>query len=143
MDGRRIVAAACAMVVALTTSAALVACGGAGGSSPSPSIKTFTEAANGQTVQAAPGDEFRVTLKENPTTGYRWDMTLGPGLTLVSGAFTGPSPSPSPPLGAGGTRTWLVRVDTAGTLTLTGVYARPWEAASKSAAGFSLTIDAK
>jgi predicted secreted protein len=64
-------------------------------------------------------------------------------LSLISDKYAGPSPSASPLMGAGGARTWVVRVDDAGTLTLTGIYARPWEAPTKSAASFSLTIEAR
>jgi predicted secreted protein len=45
-------------------------------------------------------------------------------------------------MGAGGVHTWVYKVDRAGVLTLTGVYARSWEPQSKSAADFSLTVDA-
>jgi Predicted secreted protein len=46
-------------------------------------------------------------------------------------------------MGAGGTHSWVFRVDKAGTLTLAGLYVRPWEADGKSAADFSLTIEAQ
>ena len=133
------------LALALACGAVLVACGGSAGSSPAPSPSppaVFTEADNTTTVAARVGEQFTVTLDENPTTGYQWDMKAGPGLTLVSDRFTGPSPSPSPLEGAGGTHSWVFRADEAGTLTLTGLYVRPWEA-DKSAADFSLTIQAQ
>jgi inhibitor of cysteine peptidase len=120
----------------------LVACGGSADEA-SPGPTTYTEADSGQTVSAAVGDEIAVTLKENPSTGYEWDLKPGPGLTVVSNDYAGPSASPSPMIGAGGTRTWVFKVDEAGTLTLTGLYVRPWEPSSKSASDFSLTIDAQ
>jgi inhibitor of cysteine peptidase len=123
------------LVVVVCAAALLTACGGSGGAT----IKV-TEGDNDKTVAAKVGDELSVTLKENPTTGYEWTMIAGPGLSAVSDAFTGPESSPSPLMGAGGTHTWVYTVDQAGTLTLTGVYARSWE--SKSAADFSLTVDA-
>jgi inhibitor of cysteine peptidase len=132
-----------ALAVAL---AALAACGGTGTSSPASSAPTpavYTGADSGATVAARVGEQFTVSLDENPTTGYQWDMKAGPGLTLVGDEFVGPSPSPSPLMGAGGTHSWVFRVDKAGTLTLTGLYVRPWEADGKSAADFSLTIKAK
>jgi len=141
MDGRRLAAWACCLAVTLTAAAALVACGGSGGGSGSATIKV-TEADNGATVKAKVGDELSVTLEENPTTGYEWSMIAGPGLTAVSDRFVGPSPSPSPLMGAGGTHTWVYKVASSGKLTLTGVYARSWEPESKSAADFSLTVDA-
>jgi len=137
VDGRRLALLACGLAVMLTAAAALVACGGSGGAT----IRA-TEADNNKTVMAKVGDELSVTLKENPTTGYEWNMIAGPGLTAVSDRFVGPSPSPSPLMGVGGVHTWVYKVDRAGGLTLTGVYARSWEPQNKSAADFSLTVDA-
>jgi len=134
------------VATALASAAMIAACGGTAGSSPpptSPPPAVYTVADNNATVAARVGEQFTVSLAENPTTGYQWDMKAGPGLTLVSDRFTGPSPSPSPLEGAGGTRAWVFRADKAGTLTLTGLYVRPWEADGKSAADFSLTITAQ
>jgi len=135
-----------AALLALLAAGSLVACGGSSGgasASPSPGARVYTETASGTTIRAKVGDRITVTLRENPTTGYKWDMKAGPGLTLVGDEFVGPSPSPSPLMGAGGTHSWVFRVDKAGTLTLTGLYVRPWEADGKSAADFSLTIEAQ
>ena len=88
------------------------------------------------------GRTFAVVLKENPSTGYSWTMNLGPGLKMVSDEFVAPSPSPSPLVGAGGQRIWVISVEKAGTTAVTGIYARPSEAATKSAADFSLVIKA-
>ena len=127
-----------ALIVGVCAAALLAACGGGSGGA---TIKA-TEADSAKTLTAKVGDGVSVTLKENPTTGYEWSMIAGPGLTAVSDEFIGPSSSPSPMMGAGGVHTWFYKVDQAGTLTLTGVYARSWESESKSAADFSLTVDA-
>ena len=137
--------AACMAALGLTALSAtlLVACGGTAGRSPAPSSPVpavYTAADNGTTVEARVGERFTVTLEENPTTGYSWDMIAGPGLTQIGDKFVAPSPSPSPLMGAGGTHSWVFRADEAGTLTLTGLYVRPWEEDGKSAADFSLTI---
>jgi len=141
----RVAAVGLSVTMTLAFAAAVSACGGTGGSSPGPSSPTlavYTAADDGTTVEASVGEQFTVSLEENPTTGYEWDMKAGPGLTLVGDEFMGPSPSPSPLMGAGGTHAWVFKADKAGTLTLTGLYVRPWEADGKSAADFSLTIEA-
>src|SRR5450759_2161068 len=143
MLGRRVIGGAVAKhrinagaaLLALLAAGSLVACGGSSGgasASPSPGARVYTETASGTTIRAKVGDRITVTLRENPTTGYKWDMKAGPGLTLVGDEFVGPSPSPSPLMGAGGTHSWVFRVGKAGTLTLTGLYVRPWEADGKS-----------
>jgi inhibitor of cysteine peptidase len=142
----RIAAVGLGVTLTLAFAAALAACGGTGGSSPAPSSPTpavYTAADDGATVEASVGEQFTVSLEENPTTGYEWDMKAGPGLTLVGDEFMGPSPSPSPLTGAGRTHSWVFKAARAGTLTLTGLYVRPWEADGKSAADFSLTIAAR
>ena len=134
------------VAMALASAAVIAACGGTAGSSPAPTSSppaVYTAVDNNATVAARVGEQLTVTLAENPTTGYQWDMKAGPGLTLVSDQFIGPSPSPSPLEGAGGTHSWVFRANAAGTLTLTGLYVRPWEADGKSAADFSLTIEAQ
>ena len=141
MDGRRLAVLACGLAIILSSAAVLVACGGSAGGSAGASIKV-TEADNNKTVTAKVGDRIFVTLDENPSTGYEWSMIAGPGLTAVSDRFVGPSPSPSPLMGAGGAHTWVYKVASSGKLTLTGVYARSWEPQSKSAADFSLTVHA-
>ena len=148
VDGRKLALMAFGAAIALGAGLALVACGGSGGTSPSPApkVEVYTATASGTTVSAAVGDRVTITLDENPSTGYQWDLKLSPGLKLVASTFLGPSfsPSPSPAIvGAGGVRTWLIEVVKPGVLTITGAYFRPWESASKSAARFSLTIDAK
>jgi inhibitor of cysteine peptidase len=130
--------------VVVLAAVSLAACGGAAGNapaSPSPTPAVYTAVDSGATVAVTVGERFTVSLKENPTTGYAWDMKAGPGLTLVGDAFAGPSPSPSPLMGAGGMHSWVFEAAKAGTLTLTGLYVRPWEPQGKSAADFSLTIE--
>jgi inhibitor of cysteine peptidase len=146
MDGRRLPVLVCGAAVVLM--AALGACGGSGATSPSPTakVKVYTAAASGTTVSAAVGERITIKLDENPSTGYRWDLKLSPGLKLVTSTFLGSSlsPSPSPAIvGAGGVHSWLIVVEKPGASTITGAYFRPWESASKSAARFALTIDAK
>src|SRR5450756_2778333 len=103
MLGRRVIGGAVAKhrinagaaLLALLAAGSLVACGGSSGgasASPSPGARVYTETASGTTIRAKVGDRITVTLRENPTTGYKWDMKAGPGLTLVGDEFVGPSP---------------------------------------------------
>src|SRR5450756_2822578 len=100
MLGRRVIGGAVAKhrinagaaLLALLAAGSLVACGGSSGgasASPSPGARVYTETASGTTIRAKVGDRITVTLRENPTTGYEWEMKLAPGLTLVMRTFFG------------------------------------------------------
>jgi predicted secreted protein len=137
MDGRRLAAVACGLTVMLTAAAALVACGGSAGGSATPAPNFATRAGFDDTdrggksfaggVSIAAGGEAYIMEPDNPTTGYRWSFEVPPGVTQVGSTFKGPSPSASPPLGAGGIRTFTFSVPQPGTYVVVGVYARPWE----------------
>jgi predicted secreted protein len=95
--------------------------------------------ANHATIHLAKGSIVRLKLAENPTTGYRWQMVVGPGLALTKSKY--PPPSSSAAVGAGGTHVWLIKAPKAGRRTVTGVYHQVGQA--KSAADFSLTTVVK
>jgi inhibitor of cysteine peptidase len=46
--------------------------------------KVVTENYNGKTIQIKQGDTFYLRLKENPSTGYSWQLSLSKGLNLLS-----------------------------------------------------------
>jgi predicted secreted protein len=136
VDLKKLAAAACGVAIALGCGLALVACGGSGSSaSPTPNFETragFDDTgADGKTfvggVSIQAGGEAYIIESDNPTTGYQWTFKVPRGVTQVSSEFTGPSPSASPLVGAGGTRTVTFRVPQPGTYVVTGAYARPWE----------------
>jgi predicted secreted protein len=102
---------------------------------------SFTESDNGATEEIAPGSSFAVRLQENPTTGYSWNASAGPGLAILSSDYQQNS-HPEGMAGVGGVRTWVLRPDNAGTTTFTAVYKRSWEATTGNETGYSLTIHA-
>ena len=46
----------------------------------SPMYVAYSQLDNGTTVQVHTRDVITVRLPENPTTGYRWNVTADPGL---------------------------------------------------------------
>jgi inhibitor of cysteine peptidase len=124
------------LAVVVAASAVLAAaCGSSSGGSASPaplatSVYVNDSSGDGKAtsvgVAVQTGGQVWIRLAENPTTGYEWSFRLPPGVTEVSSSFTGPSPSPSPAMGAGGTRTYVVRVGQPGVYTVRAAYARPW-----------------
>lgn len=99
----------------------------------------YNETANGTTVDVAKGDIVGISLRGNPTTGYSWNATLSPGLTLLNDTYT-VDPHSEGMVGVGGTYLWLVRADATGDQTFSTVYKRPWENATGTEETFSLTL---
>ncbi|HKL37921.1 MAG TPA: protease inhibitor I42 family protein [Bacteroidales bacterium] len=77
------------------------------------------------------GEEFVITLKTNPSTGYQWKIEeglAGSGLVLLEDNYQpADRPSGQPIVGAGGTKTWKFRGAKPGKTLLKMVYQRPGE----------------
>lgn len=84
----------------------------------------LTREDSGARRTAQVGERVTVTLPENPTTGYRWQLAMDPdAFHLVEDRYTGSSDAP----GAGGSRRLTFTVRRAGLLTLRLVKRRAWE----------------
>lgn len=101
---------------------------------------TFNEANDGSTVNVSWTSKFAVTLEENPTTGYSWNMTLSPGLELVSNNYIEKTHAAGM-VGVGGTRTWIIQANDIGSQKVTAIYKRPWEATTGNEKPYSLTVN--
>lgn len=97
------------------------------------------EADNGRSLTLKAGDTVTVTLPENASTGYVWELDpTGPAgsgpaeLSLLDKTSTYPDAA----IGGGGSVTFRFRAAVAGTATLTLINRRPWEDASSDAKRF-------
>ena len=68
------------------------------------------------------GDGYKVTLNENPRSGYTWSVTSSDGLEKLFEKLT---PSKSCSLGATGTREVKFQAVKTGKQAITGKYQRP------------------
>ena len=102
----------------------------------------YTESNNGQTISAAKDSMVTIRLKENPTTGYSWQVNVTPGLTIVRDEYI-PDKVPAGMVGSGGTHTWTVQPVDTGTFTFSGIYMQPWMNVTGSESTYTLTIVAK
>ena len=93
---------------------------------------------NGREVTIAVGEIVEISLAENPTTGFRWDLEVkpDPACTLVRSAF---EPATGPP-GKGGTRRWRFRAVRSGTGEVVLEYRRPWERDAPPRRTFKLSL---
>jgi len=93
---------------------------------------------NERAVTLAVGERVEVSLAENRTTGFRWDLKVKPEpvCTLVESAF---EPAPGPP-GKGGTHRWQFQAVRAGTGEIELEYRRPWEHDTPPGQTFKLSV---
>lgn len=76
------------------------------------------------------GQTTQISLKENPTTGYSWNVTVTDGLVIIDDTFVGPDNKRL--VGAGGTHIWTLKATGVGNQSFSGVYRRSWEPADDS-----------
>jgi len=93
---------------------------------------------SGQQVSLRVGDTVEISLAENPTTGFRWDLQskAEPACKLLKSSF---EPAKVVP-GRGGTHFWQFQAVQAGTGKIELEYRRPWEQDSPPSRVFTLSI---
>lgn len=84
----------------------------------------FTESTAGNRVTVPTQQAFEIHLRENPSTGYRWQLNLDEGVALISSDFM---PSQAGTFGAGGLRRFVLSADRAGDFGIRAILRREWE----------------
>ena len=105
--------------------------------------KIIAENYNGKTIQIKQGDSFCLRLKENPSTGYSWQLNLSRGLSLLSTGYYPPDSSKSsqrPIVGAAGLHSWKIKAIAKGSQQVKGIYKRSWEKETGKEQIFTLNI---
>ncbi|MFD7105885.1 protease inhibitor I42 family protein [Streptomyces celluloflavus] len=98
----------------------------------------YGPADDGTTHTVRLGEEIVLSLPENPTTGYRWQLVSAGTPTLrTNGDHYEPGGTGT---GAGGTRTLRFIAAEPGDATLRLVNRRSWEADGEEAGSFALTL---
>ncbi|MEZ5102537.1 MAG: protease inhibitor I42 family protein [Thermoleophilia bacterium] len=124
------------LVAALVVALALAACGGGGDQGP---VEVGADAA-GSSVRLDVGQELRIALGSNPSTGYAW-AEVAPAdeavLELVSDAFV---EGGSDAVGAPGTQVLTYRAVGQGQATVSLAYLRSFEENS-TIDEFSLSVE--
>ena len=95
---------------------------------PSTRIKMIeiNEKANGRDVHLQVGDELKLSLRENRSTGYRWELTQNPGSALHMVADTFEAAAASRP-GSSGARHWIFKAYDTGHASIELQSRRSWE----------------
>jgi inhibitor of cysteine peptidase len=80
-----------------------------------------------------------ISLKENPTTGFSWNVTNSTGLEIVNDTYN-TDKAPESMVGVGGVHEWLVKAVEAGNQTFDAVYKRSWEPTTGSEDTYALNV---
>jgi inhibitor of cysteine peptidase len=88
------------------------------------------------------GDIIVIRLPENPTTGYRWDITTSDGLRILDDSYIYPDPS-GRMTGAGGWRRVTLMPEALGTESFSAVHKRSWEDETGNEQHFSLQFEVR
>jgi inhibitor of cysteine peptidase len=97
---------------------------------------------NGTSESLAPGQELKITLDSNPTTGYRWAIDGELPAQLLQEAepvYTAGSTA----IGSGGAEVWSFKAQGSGEGTLELKYARSFEPTATPANTFTLKLTVK
>jgi len=96
---------------------------------------------NEREVILAVGDVVEISLAENPSTGFRWELKdkPKPACSLVKSWFE----SAAGPPGKGGTRRWQFQAVHSGTGEISLEYRRPWEQGTPPGRTFHLTVQVR
>lgn len=100
---------------------------------------TLAENDAGRTVTVAKGTRLTIHMRGNPSTGYRWEATVGDPSVMRETAAPIFTPSSGAP-GAGGLFEFQYRARSAGETDLRLVYRRSWEAEIPPMRTFEISV---
>ncbi|HLH61487.1 MAG TPA: protease inhibitor I42 family protein [Ktedonobacteraceae bacterium] len=102
-------------------------------------MRQYNESSNGQEIDLQTGQKFEVRLRENPTTGFRWNVLSGgePTCKTLADVY---EPPDSGLHGQEGTRYWRFEAVQAGYAHIELLYRRSWESAGNAARRFILNV---
>ena len=105
-------------------------------------MQAISESYDGKTVDLPVGQVIELRLKENPTTGFRWQIRSdGAPACRITEDFMQPATKDGPSVpGQGGTHVWRIEGVQIGACEMALSYARGWEADRPPAATFSVHI---
>jgi predicted secreted protein len=96
-----------------------------------------------QTTEMSVGDQVKVTLCSNPTTGFAWqepEISNAGVVSLAGKSFSAPVAGESPAVGAAGTDDITLEATAKGTSTVVLRYSQPWAGGTSSEWTYTLTV---
>lgn len=105
-------------------------------------VTTITQLDAGKSVTLGLGETVAISLDENPTTGFRWELAAGtdPTLELLSSEYLA---APGARVGGGGQRLWTFKAKKSGEVRLMLKRRRGWEKDDSGDEHFEIMIGVK
>ena len=103
----------------------------------------ITENDTGKTIYLKNGDIFYLRLKENPSTGYSWQLTLSRGLSLLMDKYYSPDYFKKDgrfTVGAAGFHSWEIKTMARGNQQIRGIYKRSWDEDTGNEQTFKINV---
>ncbi len=102
---------------------------------------TITNTDSNKTIDCMVGQDVRIALTENPTTGYKWTYEVEGGeVILVSDNYNLPQDAA---IGGEGTRAFLFKISSKGLLQINFKLCRAWEKNTTGIKNFSVNLNTK
>lgn len=101
--------------------------------------KIFTKFNNNSVVDVNIYQLNKISLQENPTTGYSWNMSFPKEFTILKDQFISGKKDVTI-VGGGGIHEWIFTASKTGTYNVSGIYRQPWENTTNDETKFSLMI---
>ena len=98
------------------------------------------QAGDPKPITAMAGQEFKITLQSNPTTGYQWVLATPPDEKLVKLLRSEYKRLDSKLVGAGGDMVWTFQALAEGKTQVSLKYVRSWEKGQKPAQTTNFTV---
>jgi inhibitor of cysteine peptidase len=95
---------------------------------------------SGKTISLQNGENFTLILRENPSTGFHWDLNVSKGLSILSSNYT-QDPAPSGMAGVPGNRTWVIQGTAPGIQLVKGMYIPPGGNITGTENNFTLAVE--
>ena len=99
-----------------------------------------TEAENGKSISVKNREIFILQLRENPSTGYSWELKMSEGLNILSDGYA-QDEAPEGKVGVPGTHSWTIEAVSQGSQQVNGIYKRPWENTTGTEENFTLAVE--
>lgn len=97
---------------------------------------------SGKTISLKKGENFTVSLREDPSAGYLWELNLSSGLSILDDEYI-KGQNPENLTGVPGTHLWVIEATAPGSQKVNGIYKRSWENITGTEEKFTLNVEVK